>query len=142
MSSWPAGEVHRIEAPDQQIDDNGRVWSFSSWSNGGARIQDYVAADGPTGAVQLVATYKPVGRLVVNSAMAGLVVKVDGSDCAIPCDVRRPVGTAVRVSAPGSISLGDHTRGDFDGWPGSGSLAPDWTVTLTGDPLTHSLRHL
>src|SRR4051812_43658542 len=145
--TWPAGEIHRIEAPEQQIDDGGRLWSFSSWSNGGARVQDYAAAQGPTGAVRLVATYTPVGRLVVNSAMAGLIVKIDGAECAIPCEVRRPIGTVVRVTAPASIPTGDHSRVDFDGWPGSGSTAADWTVTLTGEPVTpyltyHSMNRL
>jgi uncharacterized protein (TIGR03437 family) len=40
----------------------------------------------------------------------------------------------VRVSAPASIPQGDNSRADFDGWPGSGSAALDWTTTLAADP--------
>jgi len=133
--------VHRIEAPEQQTDERGRLWNFSSWSNGGYRIQDYIAADGPTGAARLVATYTPEGHMLVSSAIGGLAVKVDGAECATPCDVHRPVGTVVRVSAPASVALGDSTRADFDGWPGSGSASADWAVTLGGDPVTPCLTY-
>ena len=67
--------------------------------------------------------------------LAGLTVQVGGSSCATPCDVLRPVGTAVRVSAPASIPVADGVRADFMGWPGSGLTATDWSATLTGDPV-------
>ena len=44
---------------------------------------------------RLTANYAPVGHLVVNSAISGLVIKVDGADCAAPCDLQRPVGTVL-----------------------------------------------
>jgi uncharacterized protein (TIGR03437 family) len=68
-------------------------------------------------------------------------VKVDGADCATPCDVQRPVGTEVRVTAPVSVPLGEGVRGDFAGWA-PGAQAADWTVKLGGDPvaLTASYR--
>jgi uncharacterized protein (TIGR03437 family) len=140
---WAAGEVHHIEAPAQYSDDKGRTWNFTSWSNGAGRIQDFTVPPSavPGSTVRLTATYTAVGRLVVSSAVAGLTVKIDGSDCATPCDVQKPVGTIVHVSAPLSVPLGDNSRGDFDGWPGSGSLAADWTITLAADPATPSLTY-
>jgi uncharacterized protein (TIGR03437 family) len=140
---WGAGEVHHIEAPAQQTDDKGRLWNFASWSNGAARVQDFTvpSSDVPGSTVRLTATYTAVGRLVVSSAVAGLTVKVDGADCATPCDVQKPLGTVVRVWAPASISLGDNVRSDFDGWPGSGSGSSDWTITLGADPATSYLTY-
>jgi hypothetical protein len=133
---WGAGETHRIEAPEQQTDRQGRVWQFSSWSNGGTRAQDYRVPAGPAGeTIRLTAVYSAVGRLTVTSAVSGLTIQVDGTDCATPCEVRKPVGTVVRVSAPASLRLGDFSRSDFDGWPGSGSYAPEWSVTLGEDPI-------
>ena len=131
---WGVGETHHLEAPAQQTDAQGRIWSFAAWSNGGKAVQDYtVPANGGDVGVRLNATYNPVGHLTVTSLMPGLTVQVDGQDCATPCDVQRPVGTAVHVTAPSSIPLGDGTRADFMGWPGSGSIAADWSVTLSGD---------
>lgn len=140
---WAAGEVHRIEAPAQQTDAQGRAWNFVSWSNGAARAQDYTVppSDAPGGTVRVTANYEPAGHLVVSSAVSGLTIKVDGADCATPCDVRKPIGTVVKLSAPVSFANGDNSRSDFDGWPGSGSLAADWTVTLGADPVTPNLTY-
>jgi uncharacterized protein (TIGR03437 family) len=134
---WGIGETHHLEAPAQQTDAQGRVWAFSSWSNGGPAVQDFtVPANGADIGVHLTATYNPVGHLTVTSSLPSLTVYVDGSSCATPCDVVRPVGTAVHVSAPSTIPVADGVRADFTGWPGSGSTATDWSLTLTGDPVT------
>ncbi len=135
LFEWGVGETHRLEAPMQQTDAQGRLWNFSGWSNGGSNIQDYIV---PAIAVDngghLTASYTLVGHLTINGSLAALSVKVDGQDCPTPCDVQRPVGTTVRLSAPGSIPQGDGSRMDFLGWPGSGSLSTDWSFTLNGDP--------
>jgi uncharacterized protein (TIGR03437 family) len=131
---WGIGETHHLEAPAQQTDAQGRLWAFASWSNGGPAIQDFTVPSTAAGTgLHLVATYTPLGHLVVNSTLAGVTVKVDGSDCPVPCDIQRPVGTAVKVSATASIPLADGTRDDFSGWPGSGSTATDYSYTLNGD---------
>jgi Divergent InlB B-repeat domain len=131
---WGVGETHHLEAPATQMDAQGRVWEFSSWSNGGAAGQDLnVTPEIAKLGIRLIATYTPVGHLTVNSTIPGLTVQVDGSSCATPCDVQRAVGTQVRVSAPASIPQSDGVRADFAGWPGGGS---EWTGTLTGDPVT------
>jgi len=134
---WGVGEIHRLEAPAQQTDSQGRVWKFSSWSNGGAAAQDYTVPPiaGDNG-VRLNATYTPVGHLIVTSSLPTLTVQVDGTDCPTPCDVQRPVGTPVRVTTAASIPLADGIRADFQGWPGSGSTSGDWSVTLGADPIT------
>lgn len=137
---WGQGETHHLEAPQQQTDSKGRVWSFTGWSNGGARVQDYTVP--VQSAIQpLVATYQQMAHLTISSALSGVTVKVDGADCGLPCDVVRPIGTVVKLSAPASLPGGDNWRSDFDGWPGSGSLAPDWSPALGPDPLSLSLTY-
>ena len=126
--AWGIGEKHHLEAPAQQTDAQGRVWQFSSWSNGGAATQDYVVpADAATNAVRLVATYTPLTKVTVNSSLSGLSVQLDGVACTTPCETERNPGTQVRVSAPASVPIGDGVRADFDGWPGT---AGDLTVTV------------
>ena len=134
--TWGVGETHTLQAPAQQTDSQGRIWAFANWSNGGPATQSFtVPASAPSTGVRLVATYNPVGHLTVNSPMSGLTVTVDGASCSTPCDIQRPAGTQVRVSAPASVPLGTGTRADFSGWTGSvPAPAGDWVGILNGDP--------
>ena len=68
-------------------------------------------------------------------------MKVDGEDCALPCDIQRPIGTRVQLFAPASLSLGEGVRADFGGWPGSGSTASTWSFALTADPVNFNLDY-
>ncbi len=134
---WGVGETHHIEAPAQQTDDQNRIWSFVSWSNGGAAAQDFVVPESAIGVgVRLIATYAPVGHLIINSQIAGVTVGVDDGTCTTPCDLQRPVGTTVHVKAPASVTLGEGSRADFAGWPGSGTTSLDWSGTLGSDAVT------
>jgi len=146
---WGVGEVHHLEAAAQQTDAQGRGWTFTGWSNlapGAAGAQDFVVpADKVDGGVTLTASYQVLGRLTVTSSVAGVSVQVDGSNCSTPCDVQRPQGTQVRVSAPASQPLGAGTRADFLGW--SDGASGDRVFTLGKDALTltanyHSLNLL
>ena len=83
-------------------------------------MQDIVVPeDSELNGLRLTATYTPLTKVTVNSSIAGLSLKVDGVACTTPCEVLRDPGTQVRVSAPASVSQGDGTRADFDGWPGT-----------------------
>jgi uncharacterized protein (TIGR03437 family) len=136
---WGTGETHRIEAAAEQTDSAGRIWKFRSWSNGGTAAQDFTVPEQAAGTgVRLVATYDPVSRLIVQSSVAGLKVTVDDMECVTPCDIRRTPGSSVRLLAPASIPLGEGVRGDFNGWPGSGSFASTWSLTLGAEPVTLS----
>ena len=136
---WGIGETHHIEAPAQQIDPQSRVWSFNAWSNGASAAQDITVPASAAGVgIRLSAAYTPMGHLTVNSSILGLAVMVDGSSCATPCDVIRPVGTTVRVSAPPSVPLSDGARQDFLGWPGASG---DWSAALTADPISLTAKY-
>src|ERR1017187_7974899 len=126
--AWGVGEKHHLEAPAQQTDAQGRVWQFSSWSNGGAATQDVIVPpEAETNGMTYTATYTGLTKLTITSSLPGLSVQLDGVACTTPCETLRNPGTQVRVSAPASVPLGDGTRADFDGWPGT---AGDLVVTL------------
>jgi uncharacterized protein (TIGR03437 family) len=132
--AWGIGEKHHLEAAAQQTDAQGRVWQFSSWSNGGNATQDIIVpADSDVNGLRLTATYTPLTKLTVNSSLAGLSVKLDGVACTTPCETQRDPGTQVRVSAPASVAQGDGARSDFDGWPGTPG---DLVVTLGDGAVT------
>jgi uncharacterized protein (TIGR03437 family) len=127
--NWGDGEVHHLEAPAQQTDAQGRIWAFSSWSNGAPAVQDFtVPPTADTTGVLLTATYNQLGKATVTSSLSGLSVTLDGTACTTPCDVVRPLGTVVHVTAPASVPQGDGSRADFTGWTGQG--AGDLALTL------------
>jgi uncharacterized protein (TIGR03437 family) len=129
--TWGVNETHHLEAPAQQTDAQGKVWQFSKWSNGGPATQDVtVPPDGDFTGMRFTATYTALTKLTVESSLLGLTVSVDGTTCKTPCDVLRAPGTQVKVSVPASVSQGDGSRADFNGWPGGGT---DFTVTLGDD---------
>jgi len=136
---WGVGETHTVSAPSQQTDSQGRMWAFSSWSNGADATQTVTVPDGVPGGVKYVATYTPLGHLTVTSQVPGLSVTVDGKACGLPCDVVRTAGTQVALSAPLSVPVGPGSRQDFLGW--SNGAVGDQLLTLGSDPITLSANY-
>ena len=138
---WGVGQSHTLAAPAQQTDAQGRVWTFSNWSDGGAASHSYTVPQSIAGSgTHLVATYTQSGHLTVTSALAGLTVSVDGSTCTVPCDVVRPLGTSVTVSAPPSVPMGTGSREDFLAWS-NGAPGSIFTLSLGTDPVTLSANY-
>ena len=138
LFTWGVGEVHSIQAPTQQTDGSGHVWQFSNWSDGGAQSRSYtVPTDSASiiGGVRLIATYSPMAHAVVSSTLSGLSVTVDGTACAVPCDIVRPVGSQVSIAAPASIPGGQGTRQDFAGW--SNGATGNLTLTLANSDVVN-----
>jgi uncharacterized protein (TIGR03437 family) len=135
---WSTGATHTFSAPAQQTDSTGHVWGFSGWSNGGPAAQSLIVPTSAVGGgVRMLATYTPVGHLIVNSTLAGVSVTVNGTACATPCDVKQPVGTQINVVAPASVAQGAGSRQDLSGWTGGSTAGPaGLTVTLGADPVT------
>lgn len=142
LFTWGTGESHSIQAPAQQTDSTGHIWQFSKWSDGGAATRTFtVPSDSASIAsgVRLIATYSPMGHLTVTSILSGLNLIVDGTPCASPCDIVRPAGSQVTVTAPASVSTGTASRQDFAGWSNGATGA--LTLTLGPDPVTVSANY-
>lgn len=132
--SWGAGETHAFEAPARQTDAQGRAYVFRAWSNDGPAAQQLSIGEGDLGGIRLTAYYEMLGRISIRSVPAGLSMRVDGEECATPCAIDKPQGTAVRVAAPASIALNDASRLDFDQWnDGQGAAR---TITPGADVVT------
>ncbi len=137
---WGIGTTHTLQAPLQQTDAQGGVWSFSKWDDGvttASRSVTVTAASQLNG-VSAMAMYTGQSRLTVNSTVPGLAVTVDGAACTTPCSVLRPVGTQVDVSAPASVPQGANSRQDFLGWSTNGAspVAGDWVAALSNSSTT------
>ncbi len=139
---WGIGQTHHLDVAPQQTDAQGKPWQFSGWSNGAlTTAQDFTVPDSALDrGATATANFSPLGRLTINSAISGLVVSVDGAACATPCDLIRPVGTRIRVSAPASLPAGDGSRQDFLAWS-NGAVTAEWTATLGLEPIAVSANY-
>jgi uncharacterized protein (TIGR03437 family) len=142
LFTWGTGETHTIQAPATQTDASGHVWQFSQWSDAGSATHTYtVPSDSGTvvSGVRVIATFTQMGHAVVTSALAGLNVFVDGTACAVPCDIVRPIGAQAVVTAPGSVSGSTTSRQDFAGW--SNGAGGALTLTLGADTATFNANY-
>ncbi len=117
--AWAPGDRHTVTAPLQATDASGGLWAFRGWSNGAANTQTIAVVDGDVEpGIRLTAAYDPLSRIRLESVPSGLTLGLDGADCHTPCEVQRPVGSAVRLSAPSSIGVAEGARLDFASWEG------------------------
>ena len=129
---WGQGTTHTLSAESPQTDAKGRVWTFVSWSDGGAQTHNVTtpAAYGYT----VTATYTSLEQVTVNSSPAGLTFAIDGANCTTPCVINKAAGSTSQVTIPGSIPNGAGSRYDFSGW-NDGSTATSRTVAFNQDTL-------
>lgn len=138
-SNWPAynfiwglGTVHQVSAPPQQVDPSGRKYTFRGWSNGGDASQTVTVDQSSLDAgFRIIASFDVLSRVVVQTSPSGQTIQVDGNDCTSPCIVDRANGTALRVTAPVSVSISDGARLDLASWSDGGSA--DHTFTIKSD---------
>jgi uncharacterized protein (TIGR03437 family) len=143
LFTWGVGETHTVTAPAQQTDAQGRIWNFSKWSNGGAATQTVTVPSSVAGiGMRLIASYTQAVQLTANSSIGGLVMTVNGSACALPCNVYQPVGTQVDVGSPLSVPVSSGSRQDFVSWSVTGAASTgtaangDLLVTLGTNAVT------
>src|SRR5205814_2177541 len=102
-----------VSAPLTQTDENGITYTFKGWSQGGDASQVITATPDPNGLnLQFTANFEGSGRVTISSDTPGVVIQVDGKDCALPCTVDRSRGTPLRLTAPRSLPVSDNSRLD------------------------------
>src|SRR6185369_17967823 len=132
--AWAVNSTHTISAPLTQTDENGTQYVFKSWSQGGDATQIITASGNPNGLnLQFTATYEASGRVSVVSETPGIVIQVDGQDCALPCAIQKTHGTPIRLAVPTSLKITEDSRLDFLGWSDSGESQR--TLTAPSGPL-------
>jgi len=132
-----AGTAYQISAPASQVDSQGRVNQFVSWSNGGAQSQTYTQAANDN---RLTANYQVLGHLTLISNPPGLSFVVNGKTCVSPCGFDQPPGTQMSISVPSSIPLSGMSRLDFQGWQDSSSPTRTYTMTSSLQTLSASYQ--
>ncbi|MDR3701152.1 MAG: hypothetical protein P4L56_16010 [Candidatus Sulfopaludibacter sp.] len=144
---WGIGQTHTVSAPATQTDSKGNIWAFSDWSNGGTRTQNVTVPQSSVGTgMRMVADYTQLGHLTVTSPLSGLSVSVNGSACAVPCDIQQPLGTQITIATPASVPVSAVSRQDFAGWSNGAGTGP-LSVTLGTSAVTvaanyHQMNYL
>jgi uncharacterized protein (TIGR03437 family) len=132
-----AGTLYQLAAPASQIDGQGRINQFVSWSNGGAQTQTYIQ---PTNDDRLTAKYQVLGHLTLISSPPGLSFVVNGKSCMSPCGFDQLPGTPMNISVPASIPLSAASRLDFQGWQDSAATSRTFLMTSSLQTLSVSYQ--
>lgn len=130
------GTQYQLAAPSSQIDAQGRINQFVSWSNGGAQSQTYTQ---PGNDDRLIANYQTLGHLSLISSPPGVSFLVNGKACVSPCSFDQPPGTQMSISVASSIPMTSTSRLDFQGW--QDSTSPTRTFTMTSAVQTLSVSY-
>jgi len=121
-----------IEAPLEQIDASGRKYVFEGWSNNGTAVQTVTVTKA---GLNLIARFRKLPRIVVDTRPSGYMVRVDGTLCLTPCVLDRDPATTARITVAASpvVALSNEgSRMEFNGWQ-DGELAAERGLTTDGD---------
>ena len=125
-----------VDAPLETTDSNGRKYVFEGWNNAGTAAQTITV---PEKGINLIATYRKLPRVIVDTRPSGYLLQVDGAMCLTPCVLDRPNATTARVVAPAIASLNSEvSRMEFTGWQDSGG-EPQMERSVTFDADAKSL---
>jgi len=130
---WGTGETHSINAESPQTDAKGRVWTFASWSDGGAQSHNITVLPGATGMV-VTANYTSLEQVTISSTPGSLNFTVDGAPCVTPCVINKSSGSTSQVVAPATVPAGPGARFTFVSWS-DGVTTPGRNVNFTQDTL-------
>ena len=121
-----------VDAPLETTDSNGRKYIFEGWSNDGTAAQTVTV---PEKGINLIARYRKLPRVIVDTRPSGYLLQVDGAMCLTPCVLDRPTAATVRIVAPAIASLNsDVSRMEFNGWQdAAGEAMLERSVTFDGD---------
>ena len=134
---WGLGQTHTVSAAATQTDATGRKYTFQAWSNSGGPSQTItVDQSAVTNGLLMTASYSELSRVVIQSSPTGVAVQVDGATCQTPCNVDRPSGTQVHVTAQTQIGMGPSARLDFANWSDGGASDHTFTVNTNYSNLT------
>jgi uncharacterized protein (TIGR03437 family) len=124
---WGVGTTHTLGAPPWQSDLQGRLWVFSSWSDGGSMTHAYTMPS--VSSLTLTAAFVPGGRVTFFTNPTGLNLIVDGLAVGPPYNLVWGAGVPHTISAPAQQVDLYGNGWAFQSWSNGGPATQ--TVTLT-----------
>ena len=133
---WAPGETHTLGVVTPQGDSSSAMYTFESWSDGGAAEHEVVISG--TSSI-FTAFFDAAYRIRVNSDFGTPKLNGQATDQAV-----FPVGSLVSVSIDSLIPVGLSIRQRFDGWQGSGNGALTTAIrniqVVVNGPITQTAK--
>jgi uncharacterized protein (TIGR03437 family) len=130
---WGAGTTQTLSAESPQTDANGRVWTFTSWSDGGAQTHTITIPAGLSN-YAVTASYSELDQVTVASSPSALNFTIDGNACVTPCSVSKAGGSTSQIVAPATVPAGPGSEFSFVSWS-DGLTTPARTVNFSQNSL-------
>ena len=124
---WGLGTTHTLGAQPWQTDLQGRLWVFSSWSDGGSITHAYTMPSAHT--QTLTAAFAPGGRATFFTNPTGLNLIVDGLAVGPPYNLVWAAGVSHTISAPAQQVDFNGNGWSFQSWSNGGPRTQ--TIALT-----------
>ena len=131
---WGAGTTHTLTAESPQTDANGRVWTFTNWSDGGLQTHTITVPAGVSN-FAVTANYSELDQVLVNSTPSALNFTIDGNTCVTPCSVSKAGGSTSQIVAPATVPAGPGSQFAFVSWS-DGVTTPARTVNFSQNSVT------
>jgi uncharacterized protein (TIGR03437 family) len=134
---WGWNTTHTVGVTPLQRDTHGVLWSFQSWSDGGAMTHDYQVAPLSSPA-SLTAQFVPAVEVTVLTNPAGLALVVDGTNQTSPVNVYWAAGSTHTIAAPPSQADSAGAPWTWRDW--SNGAAATQTISVTAAQASTGLR--
>ena len=135
--TWGLGTTHQLGSVPDQIDNKGKLWVFSSWSDGGDINHAYVEPSTP-GPVTVTANFLPGQRVSFLTNPPGLSLTIDGRSTWLSNNFNWAVNSQHTVSAPATQTDADGNQLTFTSWSQGGPATQ--TITASPDPAGLNLQ--
>ncbi len=138
--TWGETSTHQLGVTNSQLDNQGKLWVFSGWSDGGTVNHAFVVPAAPQGpAIPVTATFVPGQRVSFYTNPPGLPLTVDGSSAWLSDNFAWAVNSAHTVSAPQTTTDANGNQYTFSSWSQGGPATQ--TITAIQDPNGLNLQY-
>jgi uncharacterized protein (TIGR03437 family) len=131
---WAWGSVHTIGTFPEQFDENGRLWVFGSWSDGGAINHSITIEPGIIfDPLKITARFVPGTTVTFLTSPPGLRLGVDGRENWPNYTFRWAAGTMHSVAAPAEQIDAQGRKYRFHSWSTGVAASHQFTVPMESD---------
>jgi len=128
LLEWGWDSVHTLGALSPQMDTQGRIWVYDSWSDGGAATHSYNMTRGYT-TDSVTARFVRAARVSFLTMPSGLKLKVDGRENWPDYNFSWAVGAVHTVSAADQQYDAQKRKYQFQSWSNGGPATQSITVS-------------